>query len=212
MARYLGPSCKLSRREGRDLLLKSGIKPIDAKCKLKTPPGQHGVGQAARGGISSRSDFALHLREKQKLRRTYGVLERQFRNYYRRAARSRAATGEALIQLLESRLDNLVYRMGFAVTRAQARQLVSHRKILLDGKIANIPSLIVRPGLRVQLTEKVRGLLLIKDAVSRAEVNGAPEWIDVDYENCSGVMREPPTAAAAAPDVNANLIVEFYSK
>lgn len=206
MARYTGPTCKLARREGADLSLKSGVKKIDDKCRFKTFPGGN-----KRGG-GRRSDYLDHLREKQKLRRTYGLLERQFRNYYRMAARARGATGTALVQILESRLDNLVYRMGFAATRAHARQIVSHKMVLVGGKPVNIPSYLVPPGGEVSLTGKARGLQTIKEAAALAQSRPPNEWLDVDYESMSGVYREPPSGEAAAPGVNDNLIVEYYSK
>lgn len=210
MARYLGPACKLSRREGVDLLLKSGVKAHEQKCKAKTPPGSKRSGGP--GGASSRSDYGIHLREKQKLRRIYGVLERQFRNYFKKADRARAATGEALVQFLESRLDNLVYRMGFAVTRAQARQLVSHGKVLVDGRRVTVPSYLARPGQRVEMSDAAKKMLTVKDAALRKEETGADDWMDVNFEEMSGIYRRLPAAAAAAPDVNLNLIVEYYSK
>lgn len=206
MARYTGPTCKFARREGADLSLKSGVKKIEDKCRFKVTPGGN-----KRGG-GRRSDYLEHLREKQKLRRTYGLLERQFRNCYKRADRARAATGAALIQVLESRLDNLVYRMGFATTRAHARQMVSHRMVLVDDKLSNIPSRPVAVGQTVSLTEKARGLQMVKEATQLAQSRPVAEWLDVDYEDMRGVYREAPAREAAAPDINENLIVEYYSK
>ncbi|MGI9306877.1 MAG: 30S ribosomal protein S4 [Gammaproteobacteria bacterium] len=206
MARYTGPTCKLARREGADLSLKSGVKKLDDKCRFKTFPGGN-----KRGG-GRRSDYLDHLREKQKVRRTYGILERQFRNYYQLAARARIATGTALIQILESRLDNVVYRMGFAATRAHARQIVSHKMILVDGNPVNIPSCLVSPGQTVALTEKARGLQTVKEAAALAQSRPSNEWLDVDYETMSGVYRERPSGEAAAPGINDSLIVEYYSK
>lgn len=207
MARYTGPTCKFARREGADLMLKSGVKPLEQKCRLKSVPGG-----SKRGGGNRRSDYLDHLREKQKLRRTYGLLERQFRNYYQRAARTRGATGTALIQLLESRLDNVVYRMGFATTRAHARQMVSHKLILLEGKSVNVPSCQVGVGQTVMLTEKARTLQMVKEAATLAQTRPASEWMSVDYETMSGVYREQPAREQAAADINDNLIVEYYSK
>lgn len=207
MARYTGPTCKLARREGADLSLKSGVKKLEDKCRFKVTPGGN-----KRGAGGRRSDYLEHLREKQKLRRTYGILERQFRNCYKRADRARAATGAALIQILESRLDNIVYRMGFATTRAHARQMVSHKMILVDDKSTNIPSRAVAVGQTVSLTEKARGLQMVKEAAQLAQSRPAAEWLDVDYDNMRGVYREAPTREAAAPEVNENLIVEYYSK
>lgn len=207
MARYTGPTCKLARREGADLSLKSGVKKLEDKCRFKTAPGGN-----RRGAGGRRSDYLEHLREKQKLRRTYGLLERQFRNCYKRADRARAATGAALIQILESRLDNLVYRMGFATTRAHARQMVAHRMVLVDDKPSNIPSRAVAVGQTVSLTEKARGLQTVKEAAQLAQSRPAAEWLDVDYDGMRGVYREAPQREAAAPDINESLIVEYYSK
>ncbi|MGI9297239.1 MAG: 30S ribosomal protein S4 [Gammaproteobacteria bacterium] len=207
MARYTGPTCKLARREGADLSLKSGVKKLEDKCRLKVTPGGN-----KRGAGGRRSDYLEHLREKQKLRRTYGILERQFRNCYKRADRARAATGAALIQILESRLDNIVYRMGFATTRAHARQMVSHKMVLVDEKSSNIPSRAVAVGQAVSLTEKARGMQMVKEAAQLAQSRPPAEWLDVDYDNMRGVYREAPTREAAAPEVNENLIVEYYSK
>lgn len=207
MARYTGPTCKLARREGTDLSLKSGVKKLDDKCRLKSVPGGN-----KRGAGGRRSDYLQHLREKQKLRRTYGLLERQFRNCYKRADRARAVTGLALIQILESRLDNLVYRMGFATTRAHARQMVSHRMVLVDDKLSNIPSCAVAAGQTVSLTGKAREMQMVKEAAQLAQSRPAAEWLDVDYDKMRGIYREAPSREAAAPDINENLIVEYYSK
>lgn len=206
MARYTGPTCKLMRREGVDLGLKSGVKKLDDKCRLKTTPGGN------KRGSGRRSDYLEHLREKQKLRRTYGLLERQFRNCYHRADRARGATGAALIQILESRLDNVVYRMGFATTRAHARQIVSHKMVLVDGQAINIPSCHVSVGQTVSLTEKARNLSMIKESIALAQTRPVCEWLDVDYDSMSGVYRELPPREATAADINENLIVEYYSK
>ncbi len=206
MARYLGPKCKLSRREGTDLFLKSGIRPLESKCKLDVPP----------GGPSQRrprmSDYGLQLREKQKLRRMYGVLERQFRNYYKKAARLKGATGENLLQLLEGRLDNVVYRMGFASTRAEARQLVSHKGIEVNGKLVNIPSLQVGAGDAVGVREKARKQLRIQSALEIATQIGLPEWVDVDAKKMAGTFKSLPDREDILPDINENLVVELYSK
>ena len=207
MARYIGPTCKLARREGTDLFLKSGVRPLESKCKLETPPG----GAAQRRGRLS--DYGLQLREKQKLRRMYGVLERQFRNYYKEAARLKGATGENLLQLLESRLDNVVYRMGFAVTRAQARQLVSHKGIELNGAVCNIPSAQVAPGDRISVREKARKQLRIQESLTLArDLDLVPGWIDVDADKLQGVFKTRPDRDDLPPDINENLIVELYSK
>lgn len=209
MARYIGPTCKLARREGVDLGLKSPARGLDSKCKLNQPPGQ----QHTSGRRQRLSDYALQLREKQKLRRTYGILERQFRNYYKDAARRKGATGEILLQLLESRLDNVVYRMGFAVTRAQARQLVSHKAVQVNDRPVNIPSYIVAPGDQVSIREKARKQLRIQEAISVSqELDLVPGWIEVDHEKMSGVYKAAPDRDDLPPDINESLIVELYSK
>jgi len=208
MARYIGPTCKLSRREGTDLGLKSPSRSLDSKCKLDQPPGQHGASRRQR-----LSDYALQLREKQKVRRMYGILERQFRNYYKKAAQKKGATGENLLQLLEGRLDNLVYRMGFAVTRAQARQLVSHRLIEVNGKIMNIPSAQLKAGDAVSVREKARNHLRIKEAIEVArDMDLVAPWVEVDVEKMSGQLKSLPDRDDLPPDINENLIVELYSK
>ena len=172
MARYIGPKCKLSRREGTDLFLKSGIRPLESKCKAEQPPGQAGGGRRP----SRLSDYGVQLREKQKVRRMYGVLEKQFRGYYKKAARSRGATGEVLLQLLEGRLDNVVYRLGFGATRSEARQLVSHRAILVNGRSVNIASYQVSPGDIVTVREKAKNQLRVKNAMELAQQRGFPTW------------------------------------
>jgi len=208
MARYTGPTCKLARREGVDLNLKSPARGLESKCKLNQPPGQHGDSRRQR-----LSDYALQLREKQKVRRMYGVLERQFRNYYKEAARQKGATGEVLLQLLEGRLDNVVYRMGFAVTRAQARQMVSHKSVELNGKVVNIPSYQVRPDDRISIREKSRKQLRIQEAITVSrELDLVPAWIDVDFDKMEGVFKAAPDRDDLPPDINESLIVELYSK
>lgn len=207
MARYLGPKCKLSRREGTDLFLKSGIRPLDSKCKLETPPGTT-AGQRR----SRLSDYGLQLREKQKLRRMYGVLERQFRNYYKTAARLKGSTGENLLKLLEGRLDNTVYRMGFASTRAEARQLVSHKAILVNTQVVNIASFQVSAGDTVEIKEKAKGQMRIKSALDIASQVGLPDWIEVDEKKMSGVLKSLPQREEILPDIDENLVVELYSK
>lgn len=206
MARYIGPKLKLSRREGTDLFLKSGVRPIDSKCKLEQPPGQHG---ARRGRLS---DYAIQLREKQKVRRLYGVLEKQFRNYYKKAERQKGVTGENLLRLLECRLDNVVYRMGFGATRAEARQLVSHKAITVNGSLVNIPSYQVTADDVVAVTEKSRGQLRIQSALQLASQRAPVEWVDVDPTKLEGVYRRSPDREELPPDINENLIVELYSK
>lgn len=206
MARYIGPKCKLSRREGTDLFLKSGVRALDSKCNLETPPGMHGARR------SRLSDYGLQLREKQKVRRMYGVLEKQFRGYYKEAARRKGATGENLLQLLESRLDNVVYRMGFGSTRAEARQLVSHKAILVNEKSVNIASYQVSPGDVVSVREKARNQLRVKGAVDIAANRASIEWIDVDSGKLTGTYKAAPERGELSSDINENLIVELYSK
>jgi len=206
MARYIGPKCKLSRREGTDLFLKSGVRALDSKCKLETVPGVHG---ARRGRLS---DYGIQLREKQKVRRTYGILEKQFRNYYKEAARTKGATGEVLLQLLERRLDNVVYRMGFGVTRAEARQLVSHKAILVNGQSVNIPSYKVKPGDVVSVREKSANQLRIKSAVDVAATRSPVSWVEVDTKKLEGKFSAIPERSDLSQDINENLIVELYSK
>ncbi|MEO8445323.1 MAG: 30S ribosomal protein S4 [Gammaproteobacteria bacterium] len=207
MARYRGPTCKLARREGTDLFLKSGIKPLETKCKLDTPPGTQ---QGARKGRIS--DYGTQLREKQKLRRMYGVLERQFRNAYLKAARMKGSTGENLLKLLEGRLDNVVYRMGFASTRAEARQLVSHCAIKVNGQSVNIPSYQVGAGDKIEVSEKAKAQPRIKNAVSMASQVGFPEWVEVDDQALVGTLKNLPARDDILPDINENLVVELYSK
>ena len=206
MARYLGPTCKLALREGTDLFLKSRGKSLDSKCKLDQQPGQHGQKRARM------SDYATQLREKQKLRRIYGILEKQFRNYYFKAARRKGSTGENLLSLLESRLDNVVYRMGFAATRAEARQLVSHKGILVNGNVVNIPSYQVFPGDVVSVREKAREQLRVKDALTVAEQYGFPNWVDVSSAEMRGVFKSLPDRSELGSDINEQLVVELYSK
>ncbi len=207
MARYTGPKCKLSRREGTDLFLKSARRSLDTKCKLDSRPGQHG--QSRRQKIS---EYGVQLREKQKVRRSYGLLEKQFRNYFDKAITKRGATGEVLLQMLESRLDNVVYRMGFASTRSEARQLVSHKAIEVNGKPVNIPSYLVRATDTVSVREKARGQLRIKASLDLAEQNGFPSWVEVDAKNFKGTFKQLPERAEFASDVNEQLVVELYSK
>ncbi len=206
MARYLGPKLKLSRREGTDLFLKSGVRPLDSKCKAETLPGQHG---ARRGRMS---DYAVQLREKQKVRRLYGVLERQFRNYYKKADSQRGATGENLLRLLESRLDNVVYRMGFGATRAEARQLVSHKAINVNGQPVNIASYRVEPNDVITVREHAKGQLRIQQAMELSGNRGAVEWVEVDRNKMEGVFKRLPDRGELPSEINENLIVELYSK
>lgn len=206
MARYLGPKLKLSRREGTDLFLKSGVRAIESKCKIDTPPGQHG---ARRGRLS---DYGVQLREKQKVRRMYGVLEKQFRNYYKEAARLKGNTGENLLQLLEQRLDNVVYRIGFASTRAEARQLVSHKAILVNGKVVNVPSFNVSAEDVVSVREKAKKQARIVAALELADQREKPTWIEVDNKKMEGTFRRVPERTDLSADINEQLIVELYSK
>ena len=206
MARYIGPKCKLSRREGTDLFLKSGVRALDSKCNLETQPGVHG---ARRGRLS---DYGLQLREKQKVRRIYGVLEKQFRNYYKAAARLKGATGENLLVLLETRLDNVVYRMGFGSTRAESRQLVSHKSITVNGQVVNIPSFAVKAGDIVAIREKSKEQLRISSALELAANRAPVHWVEIDSKKKEGTFKALPERADLPQDINENLIVELYSK
>ncbi len=206
MARYIGPKCKLSRREGTDLFLKSGVRSLEDKCKAETQPGQHGQ---RRGRLS---DYGVQLREKQKVRRMYGVLEKQFRSYYKEAARQKGATGEVLLQLLESRLDNVVYRIGFGSTRAEARQLVSHKAIQVNGKVVNVPSYQVQEGDVVSIREKSKEQLRIKSALDLAAARAPIEWIDVNVSKLEGQFKQKPDRSDLPAEINESLIVELYSK
>ena len=207
MARFTGPKCKLARREGTDLFLKSARRSLETKCKLEAKPGQHG----ARSGMRM-SDYGNQLREKQKLRRTYGILERQFRRYFGEAARRKGSTGTNLLQLLESRLDNVVYRMGLGSTRSEARQLVSHGSITVNGKVVNVPSALVRAADVIGVTEKARGQLRIQDALQLAEKVGFPSWVEVDVKKMIGTFKGAPDRSEFAQDINESLVVELYSK
>lgn len=206
MARYLGPKLKLSRREGTDLFLKSGVRPLDSKCKAETIPGQHG---ARRGRLS---DYGVQLREKQKVRRTYGVLEKQFRGYYKEAARLKGATGENLLQLLECRLDNVVYRMGFGCTRAESRQLVAHKSITVNGVVVNIASYQVSEGDTVAIRAKAKAQLRIKSALDLAAQRTAIDWVSVDTLKLEGTFSRKPEREDLSAEINESLIVELYSK
>jgi small subunit ribosomal protein S4 len=207
LARYIGPKCKLSRREGTDLFLKSAQRSLDSKCKLESKPGQHGRTSGAR-----LSDYGVQLREKQKLKRMYGVLEKQFRKYFAEAERRRGNTGETLIQLLESRLDNVVYRMGFGSTRAEARQLVNHRAIELNGHTADIASMLVKSGDVITVREKAKAQTRIRASLDLATGNGLPQWVEVDASKLSGTFKQAPDRADVARDVNESLVVELYSR
>lgn len=206
MARYIGPTCKLSRREGTDLFLKSGARALDSKCKLETAPGQHGQ---RRGRLS---EYGLQLREKQKVRRTYGIMEKQFHSYYKLAARRKGATGENLLKLLEGRLDNVVYRMGFGSTRAEARQMVSHKAISVNGKTVNVASYQVKEGDVISVREKAKNQLRIQNALTLAGQRGEVEWVNVNADKKEGVFTRIPDRSDLPADINENLIVELYSK
>jgi small subunit ribosomal protein S4 len=206
MARYIGPKCKLSRREGTDLFLKGRGRSLDTKCKLDKAPGQHGDRR------TRLSDYGMQLREKQKLRRIYGVLERQFRNYYKTASRLKGSTGDNLLQLLERRLDNVVYRMGFGATRSEARQLVSHKAIQVNGQTVNIASYQVKPSDVVSVREKARKQVRIQDSLTLAEQFGFPGWIDVDTKKMEGVFKSIPERSDLPAEINESLVVELYSK
>ncbi len=206
MARYIGPKCKLSRREGTDLFLKSGARSLESKCNMERQPGQHGV---KRGRLS---DYGLQLREKQKLRRIYGVLERQFRNYYKKAAQKKGSTGENLLQLLECRLDNIAYRIGFGSTRSEARQLVSHKAILVNGQSVNIPSYHVSPDDEIAVNEKARKQVRVNDALALAQQRGIPDWLEVDQKKMSAVFKRVPERSDLPAEINESLVVELYSK
>jgi small subunit ribosomal protein S4 len=206
MARYIGPKCKLARREGTDLFLKSRGKSLDKKCKIEQQPGQHGQKRARM------SDYATQLREKQKLRRIYGILEKQFRNYYFKAASRKGSTGENLLFILETRLDNVVYRMGFAATRAEARQIVSHKGIVVNGSVVNIPSYQVTPGDIISVREKAKEQLRIKDALTVTEQYGFPNWVEVNSAEMRGTFRSLPDRSELGSDINEQLVVELYSK
>ena len=207
MARYTGPKAKLSRREGTDLFLKSARRSLADKCKLDSKPGQHG-----RTSGSRTSDYGLQLREKQKVKRMYGVLERQFRRYFAEAERRKGNTGANLLSLLECRLDNVVYRMGLASTRAEARQLVSHKAISVNGQTVNIPSVQVRPNDVITIREKARKQARVQDSLSLAEQSGFPAWVSVDKTKMEGVFKSVPDRGDIAADINESLIVELYSR
>ncbi len=209
MAKYIGPKCKLARREGTDLGLKSGVRALDSKCKPDQLPGQHGA-SAKRPRMS---DYANQLREKQKVRRIYGVLERQFRSYYKEAARRKGSTGENLLQLLESRLDNVVYRMGFGSTRSEARQLVNHKAVLVNGKTVSIPSYQVAANDVISIRERAKKQDRIRNSLELApQVREDSDWIDVDSGKMEGVFKRTPERSDLSSDINEHLIVELYSK
>ncbi len=206
MARYIGPKCKLSRREGVDLELKSGIRPLDSKCNMGTKPGQHGAGR------TRLSDYGLQLREKQKLKRTYGVLEKQFLNYFKKASAAKGSAGENLLRLLECRLDNVVYRMGYGSTRAESRQLVSHGSIEVDGQRVTIPSFQVKEGMNIAVREKAKKQERIQNSIALSENREAIDWVEVDAKKMSGLFKRQPDRIDLSADINESLVVELYSK
>ena len=207
MARYIGPKAKLSRREGTDLFLKSARRSLDSKCKLDVKPGQHGMKSGART-----SDYGNQLREKQKVKRMYGILEKQFRRYFAEAERRKGKTGDNLMQLLECRLDNVVYRMGFGSTRAESRQLVSHQALMVNGKVVNIPSYLVKPEDVITVREKAKKQARIIESLSLAEQIGMADWVSVDSKKMEGVFKRIPDRSEFANDVNESLIIELYSR
>jgi small subunit ribosomal protein S4 len=206
MARYIGAKCKLMRREGTDLFLKGRGRSLDSKCKLDKIPGVHAERR------SRLSDYGLQLREKQKVRRTYGILEKQFRSYFKEAARRKGSTGENLLKLLECRLDNVVYRMGYASTRAEARQLVSHKSVMVNGSLVNIPSFQVKAGDVVSVREKAKKQTRIIDAMSVADQLGLAAWVEVDSKKLEGTFKSVPERDELSQEINESLIVELYSK
>ncbi|MDA7697253.1 30S ribosomal protein S4 [Gammaproteobacteria bacterium] len=207
MARYTGPTLRLSRREGTDLYLKSGVRAIESKCNMDSPPG---VAAGARRGRLS--DYGLQLREKQKVRRMYGVLEKQFRNYYKKAASTKGNTGENLLSLLEKRMDNVVYRMGFGSTRAEARQMVSHKAFKVNGEVVNIPSYQMKAGDEVQVRDNKKGHLRIAAALKIAATREDCDWLEIDEANLKGVFKSVPDRTDLSTEINENLIIELYSK
>ena len=207
MARYLGPKAKLSRREGTDLFLKSARRAIADKAKFDSKPGQHGRTSGTRT-----SDYGMQLREKQKVKRMYGVLERQFRRYFAEAERRKGNTGANLLALLESRLDNVVYRMGFGSTRAEARQLVSHKALTVNGEVVNIPSYMVKAGDTIALREKSKNQLRVQDALKLAQSVGLCDWVSVDATKMEGVFKKVPDRDQFGAEIKEALIVELYSR
>lgn len=207
MARYRGPTCKLARRAGTDLFLKSPVRPLDSKCKFDRPPGFKAGARRPRVTV-----YGTQLREKQKLRHIYGLMEKQFHSYYLDAARAKGSTGETLLQLLESRLDSVVYRMGFGITRAEARQLVGHNAVLVNGAKVNIPSYQVKPGDEITVRERSRGQLRIKSALEIADQLGFVSWVDVDSNAFRGVFKSVPDRAELSQEIDESLVVALYSK
>lgn len=207
MARYIGPTCKLARREGTDLYLKSPVRSLDTKCRLERKPGQVQSGRRPRVTV-----YGTQLREKQKLRRMYGIMEKQFRNYFKKAALKKGSTGENLLEFLETRLDNVVYRMGFAVTRAEARQLVGHKGISVNGEMVNIPSYKVSPGDEIAIRDKAKNQLRVQAALDIAAQVGTPEWMEVDFKAKKGVFKNAPDRSDLPAEIDESLVVALYSK
>lgn len=207
MARYIGPTCKLARREGTDLFLKSPVRPLDSKCRLERKPGQTQAGRRPRVTV-----YGTQLREKQKMRRIYGIMEKQFRNYYKKAAQKKGSTGENLLELLECRLDNVVYRMGFAVTRAEARQLVGHKAISVNGKLVNVPSYQISAGDEIAIRDKAKNQLRVQAALDIAEQVGTPEWLEVDLKARKGLFKNAPDRSDLPAEIDESLVVALYSK
>ena len=206
MAKYIGPKCRLSRREGVDLLHKSRGRSLDSKCKIDTPPGQFG----AKGG--RKTDYGIQLRMKQLIKRYYGILEKQFHSYYKKADSKKGSSSENLICFLESRLDNVVYRMGFAATRAAARQLVSHRSVLVNGKVVNIPSYLVKPNGEIAIKEGSKKQGRIASALEAAKSAIIPEWLSVDENKLTGTFKRYPDVSEFPPEFKVHLVIELYSK
>ncbi|MDR1057590.1 MAG: 30S ribosomal protein S4 [Coxiellaceae bacterium] len=206
MAKYIGPKCRLSRRAGVDLQHKSKIRSLDSKCKASVPPGQFGE-RASRA-----TDYNLQLRMKQLIKFYYGILERQFHNYYKKADRQKGSSGENLIRMLESRLDNVVYRMGFAATRAESRQMVNHRSVMVNSKIVNIPSYAVSPNDEIAIKEKSKKQGRIANAIIVAEKGTIPEWLTVDSKKTTGIFKRYPDASEFPPEFKVHLVIELYSK
>jgi len=207
MAKFTGSKCKLMRREGTDLYLKSGARSIETKCNLEKKPGQTGEGRRVKN-----SDYSLQLREKQKVKRIYGILEKQFRNYYKKSASKKGSTGENLLTMLESRLDNVVYRIGLGSTRSESRQLVNHKNIEVNGDIVNIPSYQVSPKDKISIRDNKKEQLRIKHAMSLAETRGFNDWVEVDTKNLKGTFMRIPERQELPSEINESLIVELYSK
>ncbi|WP_075432131.1 30S ribosomal protein S4 [Buchnera aphidicola] len=206
MAKYLGPKLKLSRREGTDLFLKSGVRAIESKCKIDRAPGQHGSRKLRL------SEYGIQLREKQKVRRLYGLFEKQFHNYYKKAAKLKGNSGNNLLSLLERRLDNIVYRIGFGATRSESRQLISHKSVLVNNRIVNIPSFQVSLNDKISICEKSKNQTRIKAALELMKQREKPDWLDINFEKWEGFLKRIPVRSDILLDINEHLIIELYSK